>query len=315
MRRALLTALGALLIGGCGGGAASPPASSRAAPGAGGSATWLLGERPIQLDPLFATSDSERLVSRQVHEPLIERLSGPFEDGRRLPGPVVRARPSADFSIWRLRLRAGVRFQDGSPLNAQAVLANVARWQALPELSGLPAQPELLVDSPKPDLVRFILAEPDRRLDRRLARAQLGVVAPASIERAGGGELALVQLSESGIGPFELRERSAERLLLARNSDWWGSRRGLGPALDQLEFEVVSSARERVARLDEGSAEVATQLPSAVRGLIRRSPLLAIVSEAGGELTAAERSVRGISKASTAPSLNSLWLTRIDGGS
>ena len=313
-RLALLAASIAVLAAGCGGGedeASSGLVNDLA--GAGGSLVWALAGQPAQLDPLYAESVSEALVSRQIHEPLVETLRGPFGDRHETSGLALSVTPYAGARIWRVRLRPGVRFQDGAPFNAQAVLTNIERWQAMPELSGLPVAPQLLVDAPKPDQVRFILAAPDPRFDLELGSPRLGLVSPAALKRADGGRLSLVQVTDSGTGPFELRERDADRLLLARNSDWWGRDHGLGPALDQLEFEVEPVERERFGELAAGSVEVAGEFGPRYRRAVRRDPLLTIASESAGGATASERSVRGIPPGGRVPSLNALWLTRLAG--
>ena len=76
-----------------------------AQPGERGSMVWALADRPTSLDPLFADSPAEQLVTRQIHEPLVAALVGPFDQTRRVPGLALSARPSSDATVWRLRLR------------------------------------------------------------------------------------------------------------------------------------------------------------------------------------------------------------------
>ena len=75
---------------------------------------------------------AQQTVTRQVYEPLIERLSGPYRQGAPQAGLALEARPSRDRTTWTVTLRPGVRFQDGTPFNAAAVLANSRRWQSDP---------------------------------------------------------------------------------------------------------------------------------------------------------------------------------------
>jgi peptide/nickel transport system substrate-binding protein len=314
-RRPAAALLAALAIGGCGGsdqgsaGGAGVPTA-----GHGGTLAWALAERPVELDPLFAGSPSEKLVSRQIHEPLVEEIGGPFDDPRRLPGLALSARPSSDDRVWRLRLRPGVRFQDGTPVDAQAVVANAQRWQALSSTSGLPPEPELFVFSPRPEQVTFKLAVADPRFDRKLASPRLGLVSPRALREAGIDPLDASQAADSGTGPFELRERTRDRLLLARNADWWGTDRGLGPALDQLELPIVVDPDQRLAELNDGAVEAAAQLPAPQARDLRRDPLLTVVPDGYGTVTGIQRSVRGIPAGIPAPSLNGVWLTRISAG-
>jgi ABC-type transport system substrate-binding protein len=310
---AVPTALVALVLAtaGCGGeeqgtaGAPAPP------PGAGGELRWALAERPENLDPLLAETQADQLVSRQIHEPLVEELSGPFGDTRRVPGLALSAQPSSDATVWRVRLRQGVRFQDGVTFDAAAVLANAERWRASP--AGLRLLPGLVaVDAPRPDLVRFILAGPDARLDRRLADARLGIVSPRALRKAAGEGIDIAAATDSGTGPYELRERDADRLLVATNADWWGAGHELGPGIGQVEFVAVPDPDERLKLLRDGEVQVAGQLAPAALRRAAEDPLLT-VARGGGRVIATERSVRGLAD-DPVPSLNSVWQTRIDAG-
>jgi peptide/nickel transport system substrate-binding protein len=230
---------------------------------------------------------------------------------RHSPGLALTVTPSADRTVWRARLRPGVRFQDGTPLNASAVLTNVDRWLSSP--AGREQLGDLLVDAPTPDLVRFILPAPDPDFTRRLASPRLGIVSPRAIAAAGGGPLDASRLPESGTGPFELRERSRDRVLLARNTGWWGIERELGPGLDQVELRVIDDPDERLAALADGSVRAA-ELGLAQLDAVRDDPLLTAQRQGAGAILGLERSVRGIPAGERAPSLNAVWLTGIDAG-
>ena len=250
-------------------------------------------------------------MSRQIHEPLVAQLTGPLEGAREVHGLALSALPSSDDTVWRLRLRPGVSFHDGAPFNAAAVLANVERWRSRPESRAL--IDDALIDAPRPDLVRFILPAPDRRFDRKLASPQLGIVSPRALEEAAGGEIDPSAVSDSGTGPFELREREPSRLLLARSTQWWGADRGLGPGVDQLEFTVMHSPGERLSELRDGAIQAASGLGRARLRQVQSDPLLTVVpATAGG--TAIERSLRGIPTAGQAPPLNGVWQTALDPG-
>jgi peptide/nickel transport system substrate-binding protein len=241
----------------------------------------------------------------------VESIAAPFDEAARESGLARSALPSNDATVWRVRLREGVRFQDGSPLNAEAVLANAARWQESGAArTGLP---EFLADGPRPDLVRFILAASDPEFGARLAAPELGIVSRRALRRASAERPFPIQLSGTGTGPFELRERSSESMLLARNTDWWGTDAELGPALDQLEFTAAPFATERLELLESGSAQVASGLQGGILDAVRENPLLAIVHPPSGLV--AERSVRGLDPDDArAPMLNHVWMTGIAPG-
>jgi peptide/nickel transport system substrate-binding protein len=320
MRNAALVAAlasAALAIGACGDGEDEDDAPGEDRRTEGGTLTYALAAEPDELDPLYARDRSSQVVARQIHEPLTASLSGPYGDVRELPGLAPLAGSSNDESVWRFRLRPRVRFQDGRPLNASAVLANAERWIATPE--GRQLVPGLLtVDAPRPDLVRFILDGPDPAFPEVLDDPRLGLVSPRAL-RGGEGAVARLKpkaaMAGSGTGAFELREPASEGpVVLARNADWWGTRFDLGPALDQLVFPVLGDGERRVAALTEGTAEVADALGEAEVREVRADPLLAVTGRGGGPVIGFERSVRGIGPGGAVPSLSDAWLTTIGVG-
>jgi ABC-type transport system substrate-binding protein len=273
-----------------------------------GAITYALADRAGEVDPLLADSRSELLVTRQIHEPLVESLSGPFGDVRRVRGLAIAWRSTANDEIWSFRLRDGIRFQDGTPLNASAVLANVERWRTLP--AGRELLPELVAaDAPRPDLVRLILGTPAPDLPRRLASPQLAVVSPEALRPRNGLSARLARSDRTGTGPFELRERPpGGPIVLARNTAWWGTRLELGPALDEVEFEVVLGPAERLAMLSQGSVQAADSLDAGAISELRRDPLLTYVRQ-GDDVLGIERSVRGIDSATAIEPLSDVWRT------
>ena len=309
----LAATLAAAVVGaGCGGDGPDEAAIGAAAsPTQSASVTWAVADSPEILDPLYARTRTDRLAARQVYEPLVAQLGGPFDFSRVRPGLALSLQPSADRTVWRARLRSGVRFHGGEPFNAAAVLANVDRWLAVPE--GREQLGELLADAPRPGLVRFILPAPDPRFDRRLASPRLGIVSPLALEAAAGAPLSANREPANGTGAFELREGDDDRLLLARNTGWWGSDRGLGPGVDQIELRAVADPEERLGLLGDGLVRAA-ELEPAQLDEVTADPLLTVVRNGGEALTGIERSVRGIPAGEPAPSLNAVWVTGIDRG-
>lgn len=308
---ALLAAAAMLPPAGCGGDDEGTPALELdREPGEGGTLVWGVADRVGGVDPLEATTRAQQLVSRQIHEPLVDSLAGPFGDPRRLPGLALRLRPRGDGTIWNVSLRRGVRFQDGSPLNAGAVLANAERWRTT--AAGGELLPDLVAaDAPRPDLVRLFLSAPDPDLAERLASPRLGIVSPQALRPRTGTAATVRSVFATGSGPFELRERTGEELLLAPYLAWWGTPKGLGPALDQLRFRVEPEAATRLDDLASGDTQLADELGPAEADTARSDPLLSVLRGTGGAWLALERSVRGVDSGREIPSLAGAWLTTV----
>lgn len=308
-RLTLSVAIAATLASaGCGSSVSGPIGAAGALPAPSGTLVIALPGRPGTLDPLLAATSSQQLLARQLYEPLAETLTGPYDDLRRVAGPARSVRGSSNAEIWRVRLRPGIKFQDGSRLDAAAVLANAARWRATPAgralLPGLTA-----ADSPRPDLVRFFLDRSDPRFRARLASSRLGLVSPKALASAAGPAS-----GRAGSGPFELRQRSARQVVIARNASWWGTGRRLGPALDTVELHYVPGAAARAKLVRTGQAQIATGLTSTLATSLARDPLISVRGHGTAGLTALERSVRGVGFAARAPALSGAWLTTIGAG-
>lgn len=309
----LAAAAALLLFTGCGGDDGDTGTGSNLSPaGGGGSITYALPSVPTDLDPLAASSRARQTVTRQVHEPLVSQLRGPYGVTDKQPGLALEARPSGGNTVWTLTLRSGIRFQDGTPFNGAAVLANARRWQSEPPARRL--LPDLFaVDAPRPDQVRFLLERPVADLPKRLSSPRLGLVSPRALEPANGkGTGFRPEARNSGTGPFQVAGVGPRRLELDRFGSWWGSAKGLGPALDDVIFLAARSERERLSLLQAGTVQVADPLSSAALGTAAADPLLNVL---GGPATGIglAGSVRGLDSAAAAPILSGVWLTDISG--
>jgi peptide/nickel transport system substrate-binding protein len=310
----LLSVLAVLALAGCGGSGGGGPRVSTGLPPAGGGGTlaYALPRLPSTLDPLAATTRAEQTVTRQVYEPLIERLSGPYVQAAPQAGLALEARPSRDRTTWTVTLRPNVRFQDGTPFNAAALLANTRRWQSEP--AGRSLLPHLFaVDAPRPDEVRFLLDEPVPDLVRRLSSPRLGIISPRALDpQSGQGANFLADAAGSGTGAFQTGPSGPARRVLSRFAGWWGSSMGLGPALDGVTFVMAPQPSQRLRLLREGAVQIADPLERSGLRAAASDPLLDIV---GGSLNGIglEGSVRGIGSAEAIPVLSGVWLTRLTG--
>jgi peptide/nickel transport system substrate-binding protein len=305
----LVPAILTLLAAGCGAHVDSNVGVAGTLPAPSGSLEIALPGRPGSLDPLAARTPAEVLVVAQINEPLAGRLSGPYDELRRVSGIATRIRPAAGDSVWRLRLRPGIRFQDGSRLDAAAVLANATRWRTT--AAGQQLLPGLVAaDSPRPGLVRFFLSRPDADFAKRLAAPQLGLVSQRALAPSSGDGATMVRNTDTGTGPFELRQRSSRNVVMARNAAWWGTDLRLGPAIDFLTLTYARGSAARARLLRDGAAQVAEGLNPGDAARLGRDPLLEVQNAgAGDESRGVSRSVRGIG--GEVPSLQSAWMTTI----
>ena len=90
-------------------------------------ATFIFGAagEPKLFDPFYASDGETFRVTRQIYEQLLD-----FEPGEAttVPGLAESYEGSEDGLTWTFQIREGVKFHDGTDLDAEAVCANFDRW-------------------------------------------------------------------------------------------------------------------------------------------------------------------------------------------
>lgn len=282
----------------------APPAAAAPRPRPGGELRVLLAAPPGELDPARAASAPDLVVARALHATLYDL------DASGAPVPALAEalpEPSADGRELRIRLKPGLRFQDGAPVTAADVVESLSRllrpevgsphgWIAA-AIEGAEAVREGRARTPSglaalsDQELRVSLAVPFPGLARALA-------APPAAVLHGPGPIF------SGAGPFRLVARTADALRLA---PFEGHHRGR-PWADAavISWPDAAAAARRLARAE---AELALR-PEAVGGLTsRETPLVteavALVNARRLGAAAAE-AVRGALRALDAAELSRL---------
>ncbi|MFG2074627.1 ABC transporter substrate-binding protein [Nonomuraea maritima] len=242
LRRVLITLMAvlALLLQGCGGQEPS---------GQGQEELTLAAPRDLVAGP-----DDPYYLHQTlgVWEPLVT------VDERLRPVPALATSWSAaeQGRRWTFTLREGVRFSDGTPLTAEAVVANVERFLRIaPRPSAffsLDAGMEAAYGKPagvraEDGRVVFELKEPVADLPARLAGFFSMVQSPRAFDPSGGFAGKPV-----GTGPYTLVEWvKGQRAVLAANPHY----RGTAPAYAKVVVRVIPDANARVAALRAGEVD------------------------------------------------------------
>ena len=253
-----VTAASALVLAGC---SAGTPAATSSAPVPGGTLTYATGfGEPTCLDPHVGGNMPQALVGTNV----LESLFSQDESGEIVPWLATAGTPSADGLSWDISLRDDVEFTDGTPFDADAVVANVEHMKdpATASSTAILALGKVTsVEAVNPTTARFVLAEPDSALLESLAQTWLAMESPAGLARG------MDENCESpiGTGPFVFESwTKQDNVTLTRNDAYNSAPQGAahdGPAyLDTIVWRFIPDSATRFAALQSGQVDVIDEM-------------------------------------------------------
>jgi peptide/nickel transport system substrate-binding protein len=90
--------------------------------------TYVFGNQgePVQLDSAVITDGISNRTTRQIYEGLVKYNGATTEV---VPALAEKWQVSQDGTVWTFTLRQGVKFHDGNPFDAAAVVWNFDRWR------------------------------------------------------------------------------------------------------------------------------------------------------------------------------------------
>lgn len=259
---ALVLAAVVLLAVGAG---ASTAAESRT----GGTLTIGLAEDPDALDPTLARTFVGRMVFLHMCEKLYD-LNGKLEIVPQLAASLPTL--SADKKSMTIRIRRGVRFNDGTPLTAQAVKISLDRHRTLrgsaraSEISGVSS-----VDVVGPNAVRLGLTDRFSPLTAQLADRAGMILSPKQIEALGDRFAS----NPVCVGAFRFVSRTAgDRIVLAKSPFYYARNK---VKLDQLVFRIITDTGARAANLRSHDIDVLDRIASTDLPAIQRDRSLGVL--------------------------------------
>lgn len=243
----------ALVLSGCT--PAAPEASTT--PVSGGTLVYASGDaEPECLDPHVGGNYPQALVSSQFLEPLVS-LDG---EGGITPWLADSWTWSDDGLGLTLQLRDGVAFTDGTPFDAEAVVANIRHVQDPATLSStgyLALQAVTDATAVDASTVQLTLSTPDSALLESLSQPWLAMESPAGLARGTDANCA----QPIGTGPFSVERWDRQQSIsLVRNDDYSSPPADAeheGPAyLERIDWRFLPDAASRYAALQSGEVDV-----------------------------------------------------------
>ena len=201
------------------------------------------------LDPLGMASFSDRNSGLLLYDTLLDIDA----KGNIVPNLAERIDASEDVMTFKLTLRSGVKFTDGTPYDAAAVVKNFQRimdpknrCRCVSDLSTINT-----VEATGPLEVVIKMKSPSAHFPATLADVAGMVASPTAVEKYGAdfGNYGI------GAGPFKLKEwRRGAQVIFDRNPDYW---RG-APPLDEVVLRPMPDEQTRYASLKAGNLDIVT---------------------------------------------------------
>lgn len=207
----------------------------------------------VTLDP----EDTNDNLSFSIERSTYDGLVGFTPDMKLKPELATSWEASPDATVFTFHLRHGVKFQDGTPLNAQAVKINFDRARdANHKLRRYSLYQNIgSVDAVGDDTVRFTLKEPFGAMLYNFAHPASRIISPAAIAQ---GEPYIAR-HMVGTGPYKFVSWTpGQQVVLERNPSYWEKGQ---PKADRIVFRLIPEDASRIAALLSGEAQFAFPVP------------------------------------------------------
>jgi len=245
--------------------AATIPAGGALAQGRGGrdTLTFVEGSDFDSLDPAISRTRSAEILMTLMFQRLVRwkdtSLSG-FE------GDLAESWTTApDGLSWTFRLRPGVRFHDGTPVDAEAVKFTFDRLRdgrfGSPNRSLFAVIAEVRAEDPR--TVTFVTAAPFAGMLEVMSESSASISSPTAVGRYARN----YGRNPVGSGPYRFEEWTpGERAVLV----------GAGPGarFRRIVYRPVPEGEARLIELESGNADIATNLPPEATARVRSNPRL-----------------------------------------
>ncbi|WP_144186163.1 ABC transporter substrate-binding protein [Elioraea rosea] len=240
-------------------------------PGAIAQTTLRIGlaADPNMLDPAQSGSVYERVVFSALCDKLIELDA----DLRFVPQLATEWAWGEDGKTLTLKLRQGVRFHDGTPMDAAAVKANLDRYREARESRRRTELASVAsVEVVDPLTVRLALKAPDAPLLAVLADRAGMMMSPAAIASLAER----IHTNPSCSGPFRFVRRVTQEVVeLERFPEYWDAGR---IHIDRVEYRPIPDGTVRLVNLRSGQLDLIERLSPNDVAAVERDRSLRLVA-------------------------------------
>lgn len=242
------------ILAGCGGGGGGNGNSGATK---GGTLNVGLDSDVVTLDPLKSTALVDREAMFNIYDTLVQvdaknNVKADLATSWSYPTPTQLV----------FTLRSGVKFQDGTPFNADAVVFNINRILTTPSSPRFSELASVASVQKIDDLhVQFNLKKPFSPLLATLTDRAGMILSPAAIQSE-GSSLANAP-TKAGTGPFMFSSWvKGDKLTLVKNPNYWqkDSSGAALPYLDKVVYHPITNESVMYTNLETNTIQVAEDL-------------------------------------------------------
>ncbi|MHC2070702.1 ABC transporter substrate-binding protein [Bremerella sp. T1] len=231
------------------------------------------------LDPIHTDIGESVKVIVNVFEPLVAYDDETLE---LVPGVAESWETSDDGKEWTFKLRPNVKFHDGTPLNADAVVFTFERildpdhphvhsniipyYSSYTQIEKIEAIDDLTV--------KFTLKQPQATFLANIAMYPSGIVSPTAVKKYGAD----FTRNPVGSGPFQfVHWKPKQEIVLSRFEDYWGEPAGVS----RVVFLPSEESSIRVTQLKRSEIHMADNLPPSEVDGLEKAPGVIVQSTPG----------------------------------
>jgi len=218
----------------------------------GGTMTVALAEDPDKLDPTLGRS----LVGREVFANFCQKLYDINQNLQIVPQLAADLpQTSADGKTVTIKLRPGVKFNDGTAMDAAAVKTTLDRDRKLSgSARATEIKPVKSVTVTDPMTVALHLSKAFAPLAAALADRAGMIMSPAQLTKLGAN----FSTDPVCVGPFSFASRvTGSQIVLTKAPNYYDAAK---VKLDKVVFKIITDGNVRLANLKSGDVNVAERL-------------------------------------------------------
>jgi peptide/nickel transport system substrate-binding protein len=238
---------------------------------------------PVNLDPPQVTDLNSNRVGRRIVETLV---TFPEESTQVVPGLAESWTISKDGLQYTFKLRRGITFHDGTPLNAEAVKFSIER-QINPNhpayklgkypfanfFFGNVKAVEVLSD----ERVAFLLNEPRASFLAILTAGAASIVSPTAVMKWGPD----YPTHPVGTGPFRFASWDrGQRVVLEKNPTYWK----YPVKVERVIYRPIVEDQARLTELLTGTLDVIVGVPADFVGQLEQNPKITLLKQVGAHV-------------------------------